>query len=100
MGGRELITSEGGYEPMNRLLLMFNIEGGDCDDVLFYSLNDPAEAQAFQTEMRTRFGKELKANPSAIVMDVVKGNLPCRKLNVKAEYNTKFMNIYDLMSKD
>jgi len=99
-GVREVLTSEVGYEPMNQLMLAFNVAGAAFDDVLFYSLNSLDEAYEYQKELRNRFGDELKSNPSAFVLNVLKGNLPCRKLAVKDNYNSKLVNIYDKLSKD
>ena len=94
-----MLVGEGGYEPMNRLLLAFNVTGGDCDDVMCYAFEDMDVAYSFEKEIKKLLGEELKESPSAFILRVIKGYLPMRNLRVKENYGVGSRDVYHLLSK-
>ncbi len=96
---REFITSEGGFEPMNRLLMAFNMSAASFDDVILYAVDNTQDGHQFNEKLDETLKPELRSSRSAFITKVLKGNVPCRKLNVKENYRVTTMGIYDFMEK-
>lgn len=97
---RSFLTTEGTYEPVNRLLFEFNVAATTFDDVTVYSSTDLDEGHDFHKKMLELCGPELRDHKSAFILKVVKGSLPVRKLDMKRGYQAKGVHIYDYIEKD
>ena len=96
---RDFITSEGGFEPMNRLLMAFNISASRFDDILFYAVDSTQDGYRFHKTLNEMLKPELRHSQIAFILKVLKGSIACRKLNVKDNYRVTTMGIYDYMQK-
>jgi hypothetical protein len=86
---------------MNRLLAVFNLAAGaPFDDIYIYALDNPQEGYTFHKKIVDYFATGAAAYKFGFIVKILKGNLPCRKLDVKESYRTDFMDIYEWMEKD
>jgi len=97
---RDLLFEESKYSPMSRLISTFNTTAGSFDDVTIYAVDSPEEGYKFHDQIKQACGAELRESRLAYAIKILKGSLPCRKLEVKQAYRTLAVDIYSFMERE